>query len=216
MIYSRLPYSLGPVHRNMDPLTDITEGNTLFPVFLKVERLKTLIVGGGPVGLEKLNALLSNAPDAEITLVGKTILPEIKAMATQTNRLELQEKAFTSCDLYGKDIAIIATDNAVENKRIHDIAKSLRVLVNVADTPLLCDFYLGSIVQKGSVKIAISTNGKSPTVAKRLREVLTDMLPDEMESLLANLGEIRKRLKGDFSQKVRQLNEITSTLTGKK
>lgn len=199
----------------MNPQSDISQGNKLFPVFLKIERLKTLVVGGGSVGLEKLHALLSNAPEAEITLVGKTILPEIMALAATAERLTCVEKPFTSCDLYGKDIAIIATNDTEENKRIHDIAKSMRVLVNVADTPLLCDFYLGSIVRKGNVKIAISTNGLSPTVAKRLRELLTDMLPDEMESLLANLGEIRKQLTGDFSDKVRQLNQLTSTLVEK-
>lgn len=199
----------------MDPARDTTEGNTLFPVFLKIERLKTLIVGGGTVALEKLQALLSNGPNAEIVLVGKTILPEIKALASQAPHLELREKAFSGCDMYGMDIAIIATEDAAENKHIHDIAKSMRVLVNVADTPLICDFYLGSIVKKGSVKIGISTNGKSPTVAKRLRELLSDMLPDEMESLLTNLGEIRKKLKGDFAAKVRQLNELTSSLVEK-
>lgn len=199
----------------MEATPDMRGGNTLFPVFLKIDRLKTLVVGGGAVGLEKLQALLSNAPEAEVTLVGKTILPEIRAMAQKVPGLELCEKAFTSCDLYGKDIAIIATDDAEENKRIHDIAKSMRVLVNVADTPPLCDFYLGSIVRKGSVKIAISTNGKSPTVAKRLREMLSEMLPDEMESLLDNLTEIRKKLKGDFPEKVRELNRITASLVEK-
>jgi siroheme synthase-like protein len=87
--------------------------------------------------------------------------------------------------------------------------------VNVADTPDLCDFYLSSIVQKGNMKIAISTNGKSPTVAKRIREVLSEMIPDEMEEVLASLGEIRNRLRGDFSEKVRELNKITSVLVNK-
>lgn len=199
----------------MNPQSDIPRENKLFPIFLKLERLNTLVVGGGSVGLEKLRALLTNAPGAEVTLVGKTILPEIIALAESAERVTCIEKAFTSCDLYGKDIAIIATNDTEENKRIHDIAKSMRVLVNVADTPLLCDFYLGSIVRKGNVKIAISTNGLSPTVAKRLRELLTDMLPEEMESLLTNLGEIRKHLTGDFSEKVRQLNHLTATLVEK-
>lgn len=198
----------------MDLITSAEKGNTLFPVFLKIDHLNTLVVGGGKVGLEKLQALLSNAPDAQITLVGKTILPEIKTLAAGT-QVALAERAFSSCDLYGRDIAIIATDDPGESKRIHDIAKSMRVLVNVADTPALCDFYLGSVVQKGNLKIGISTNGRSPTVAKRIREVLTDLIPDEMEELLANLGEIRQKLKGDFSEKVRKLNELTSILVKK-
>jgi siroheme synthase-like protein len=82
----------------------------------------------------------------------------------------------------------------------------------VADTPELCDFYLGSIVQKGNIKIAISTNGKSPTIAKRLKEVFEDMIPAEMEDVLDHLQTIRNRMKLNFQQKVRRLNEITKEL----
>lgn len=188
------------------------ERNTLFPIFLKANRLQTLIVGGGNIGLEKLSALNTNSPKADITLVAGNIHQDIKELAKENHHIKLLEKNFSPCDLYGKDIAIIATNDPVENKRIHDIAKAMRVLVNVADTPDLCDFYLGSIVQKGSMKIAISSNGKSPTITKRFREILTEMLPDEMEDVLSNLGEIRKKLKGNFSEKVKQLNQITSIL----
>lgn len=189
--------------------------NRLFPVFLKLASLQTLIVGGGKVGLEKLSAVLGNAPGANVLLVGTLICDEIKAMAEEAYNVELAERPFSSCDLYGKDIAIIATDDAEENERIRDMAKARKVLVNVADTPALCDFYLGSIVQKGSLKIAISTNGKSPTVAKRLREILQEMIPEELESVLSDLGRIREKLKGDFAEKVKQLNKITSVLVEK-
>lgn len=189
--------------------------NTLFPVFLKTEHLHTLIVGGGNVGLEKLLALVSNSPDATVTLVGKEICPEIKRLAAHSPNVQLAERDFSGCDLYARDIAIIATDDAAENKRIHDIAKSMRVLVNVADTPDLCDFYLGSIVQKGSIKIAISTNGKSPTIAKRIREWLTALIPDEMEEVLSDMEKIRKKLKEDFAEKVKELNKITAVLAKK-
>lgn len=189
-----------------------TDQNTLFPVFLKAERLQTLIVGGGSVGLEKIAALSANSPGANITLVAREIHPGIRDIAAGNLRIKLLERDFSPCDLYGKDIALIATDDAAENKRIHDTAKAMRVLVNVADTPHLCDFYLGSIVQKGNVKIAISSNGKSPTITKRLREVLTDLIPDEMEQILDNLADIRRKLKGDFAEKVKRLSRITAVL----
>lgn len=192
--------------------TNENDKNTLFPVFFKLEYLHVLVVGGGAVGLEKLNALLSNSPKAEITLVGKTIDPEITRLASEYPSVVLCKKSFSPCDLYNKDLAIIATDDAEENMRIRQHAKSMRVLVNVADTPALCDFYLGSIVQKGSLKIAISTNGKSPTLAKRLREILTETLPDELEPILNNLKQIRDSLKGNFAYKVKKLNEITSIM----
>lgn len=189
--------------------------NNLFPVFMKIEHLHTLVVGGGKVGLEKLTALLANAPQARITLVGMKILPEIKKLAIKAPHLQLVEKAFAPEDLHEKGLAIIATNDPAINVQIHRAAKEAGVLVNVADTPELCDFYLGSIVQKGSLKIAISTNGQSPTIAKRLREVLSETIPDEMENVLSNLRMIREKLKGNFAQKVSKLNEITSVLVEK-
>ena len=88
-------------------------------------------------------------------------------------------------------------------------------LVNVADTPALCDFYLGSIVQKGHLKIAISTNGKSPTAAKRIKQVLQESLPDELDEVLENLNKIRNELKGNFGYKVKKMNAITKVLVEK-
>jgi precorrin-2 dehydrogenase/sirohydrochlorin ferrochelatase len=90
------------------------------------------------------------------------------------------------------------------------------ILVNVADTPDLCDFYLGSIVTKGDLKIAISTNGKSPTLSKRLREFFEDVLPENINDLILNLNEYRNSLKGSFAEKVEKLNQLTKSFTGKK
>ena len=84
--------------------------------------------------------------------------------------------------------------------------------MNVADTPDQCDFYLGSIVQKGNLKIAISTNGKSPTMAKRMKEVLQQALPNELDDSITNLNTIRNKLNGSFETKVKRLNEITQVL----
>jgi siroheme synthase-like protein len=113
-------------------------------------------------------------------------------------------------DLDGKDIVIAATDDPQLHVRIKAEAKARRVLANVADTPHLCDFYLGSVVKKGDLKIAISTNGKSPTLAKRMREFLEAALPDTTQQLLDNLGQIRARIEGDFQAKLKALNEVTS------
>jgi hypothetical protein len=86
----------------------------------------------------------------------------------------------------------------------------------VADTPDLCDFYLGSIVQKGDLKIAISTNGKSPTLAKRLKEVFYEALPGDTQESIENLNKFRNHLKGDFANKVKELNKATAILIDKK
>jgi siroheme synthase-like protein len=86
-------------------------------------------------------------------------------------------------------------------------------LTNVADTPELCDFYLGSIVSRGDLKIAISTNGKSPTLGKRIRQYLEDALPNNTQSIINGLKSFRDTLKGDFASKVNALNEVTKKLS---
>lgn len=188
------------------------EGNQLFPVFLKLNTLKTLVIGGGPVGLEKLQALLNNSPDAEITLLSLNVLPEIEALAIQYPSLKIKKKAFEPNDLEDTELVVAATNNAALNEQIRSLTKEKKLLVNFADKPELCDFYLGSIVKKGDLKIAISTNGKSPTIAKRLKETLNDSLPDELNITLQQMQELRNKLEGDFTNKVKKLNEVTSLL----
>ncbi|MDQ4140853.1 MAG: TSUP family transporter [Bacteroidota bacterium] len=197
------------------PLTATDQENYLFPVFLKLHELHTLIVGGGLVGEEKISAVLRNSPEARVTLVATQILPQIKELAEQHPHVTLLERPYAVTDLEGKDLVIVATDDKALNRQIKQQAKAQKLLANVADTPDECDFYLSSIVQKGNLKIAISTNGKSPTVAKRVKEVLNETFPDELEAVLDNLQQIRNSLKGDFAEKVKQLNNITSVLVEK-
>ncbi len=188
------------------------DGNTLFPVFLKLSQLNVLIVGGGNVGLEKLGALLKNDPKAKVTIVADRISDAIRAKMEASDTIKIIPRKYQSRDLGSADIAILATDNSDLHYRIRHEATELGVLLNVADTPDLCDFYLGSTVKKGDLKIGISTNGKSPTVAKRFREVLDEVLPNEVEDLLQNLKKIRDRLTGNLSFKIKELNRITKSL----
>jgi siroheme synthase-like protein len=190
--------------------------NPLFPVFLKIGQLHTLVVGGGHVGLEKLGALLKNDPAARVTVVSPEMHPTLRLLAKGHPGVHLVDRRFRPEDLEAKDLVLLATDYRQVNEEIYLLCKARGLLVNVADTPELCDFYLGSTVTKGSLKIGISTNGKSPTLARRVREVMEDTFPDSTVELLGNLGEIRKTLTGDFRQKLEQLNAITSVLAGKK
>lgn len=185
--------------------------NTLYPIFLKTENFNILIVGGGLVGTEKISFLLKNSPNANITVVAKEISAEIKSMAKGQRYIVLIEKAFEATDVENKQLIIAATADKVLNEAIYHAAKAKNILINVADTPDLCDFYLGSIVTKGDLKIAISTNGKSPTLSKRIREFLEDSLPENINDLILNLNEYRKTLKGNFEEKVDALNEITKS-----
>ncbi|NVK85339.1 MAG: bifunctional precorrin-2 dehydrogenase/sirohydrochlorin ferrochelatase [Cytophagia bacterium] len=190
--------------------------NELYPIFLKVHQFETLIVGGGEVGLEKLSFLLKSSPQAKVTLVGKVIKKEIKNLANIHPSVTFYERAYFPEDLTGMQLALIATEDHKTNIEIQQEAKSRGIFVNVADTPELCDFYLGSIVTKGDLKIGISTNGKSPTIAKRLKETLNEVLPDEIDELLQRMREIRDELKGNFGYKVKKLNQLTSSLVSKK
>jgi len=189
--------------------------NNLFPIFLKLENLHTLIVGGGYVGLEKITAVLENSPAATVTLVSPEIRQEILNIAANNSRITLLKRKFVDEDLMEKDLVIVATNDKEENKRIKSVARAKHMLCNVADTPPLCDFYLSSVVRKGNLKVAISTNGMSPTMAKRLKEVLNDALPDNLETAMEQLKAVRDMLKGDFAYKVDELNRITSVLVEK-
>ena len=187
-------------------------GNRLFPIFLKLEQLHVLIVGGGAIGLEKISAVLNNSPETKVTLIAKGVLPEIKKFLERSNKLKILERSFEIADLNEKDLIIAATGDKSLSELIRKEATKRKILINIADTPDLCDFYLGAIVQKGDLKIAISTNGKSPTLAKRLKEVFNEALPEEIQESLDNLNKFRNQLKGDFTDKVKQLNALTSTL----
>jgi precorrin-2 dehydrogenase/sirohydrochlorin ferrochelatase len=189
--------------------------NNLFPIFLKLENLHTLIIGGGYVGLEKLTAVLDNSPEAKVTLVSPEIRQEILDIAERNSRINLILRKFEDEDLAAKDLVIVATNDKEENKRIWQYARSLHILTNVADTPAICDFYLSSVVRKGNLKVAISTNGMSPTFAKRLKEVLGEALPDNLDTAMEQLKAVRDMLKGDFAFKVEELNRITAVLTAK-
>jgi len=189
------------------------EKNPLYPIFLKLHQLEMLIVGAGEVGLEKMSFILKSSPDARITIVAPEIREEISELIQgKEHTVRVLQKPFEVSDLEGKDLIIAATNIPELNKEVQVAAKAKGLLVNVADTPALCDFYLGSIVTRGNLKVAISTNGKSPTFAKRFRQVLEETLPEDTAELLNNLKQIRDRLTGDFSEKVKQLNAITADL----
>lgn len=187
--------------------------NTLYPIFLKPSKLRLLIIGGGDIGYEKLFFIYKNSPDVEVEVISKEFCSEIIEFEEKKQyQVALKKKEFEKHDLEGKNLVIAATNDNELNIQISKWCKESNILVNVADTPTLCDFYLSSIVTKGDLKIAISTNGKSPTFAKRFREVLEEIIPESTNSLIDNLNEIRNELKTDFSEKVKKLNEITSSL----
>lgn len=190
-------------------------GNKLLPVFLKLESLRPLIVGGGAIGLEKLQTVIGNAPETIVKLVADKISDAVREFAAGRPNITLVEKRYSKDDLAQADLVIVAVNDIPLAEQIRDDAKSRGLLLNVADKPALCDFYLGSVVKKGNLKIGISTNGKSPTAAKRLKEIFQHSLPDELDETLENLNQIRNRLSGNLEDKVKKLNAITRSLVEK-
>ncbi len=254
----------------MDKSKNMTQQNDLYPIFLRLDNLRLLVVGAGEVGDEKLRFLLKSSPRAQVQIVAPWMGEDLKdlldhfqwqgdhwqiyrldyakaygipflvaeevlahahtgtqtgtasAGAVPTQKSQADEKlgsvryapkAFEPEDVLGADIVIAATNIPAVNQAVHAAAKQYGKLVNVADTPSLCDFYLGSVVTRGPLKVAISTNGQSPTFAKRFRQWLEAELPhEETTELLQNLKIFRDQLKGDFQAKVLALNELTAGL----
>lgn len=191
------------------------ERNELYPIFLKLHNLSVLIVGGGNVGLEKLSFLLKSSPNAKVEVVAPHFLEELVSLAAEHPSVKLTKKRFKKKMLKKRNMVIACTDDLKVNKRVYELSRKRYLICNIADTPDLCDYYLGGIVTKGNVKIAISTNGKSPTTAKRLREFFEEVIPEDINQMVQNLNAYRKTLKGDFEEKVQKMNEITKSLKNK-
>ncbi|WP_417786408.1 precorrin-2 dehydrogenase/sirohydrochlorin ferrochelatase family protein [Tenacibaculum sp.] len=187
------------------------ERNNLYPIFLKTASLEVLIVGGGFVAEEKLRFLLKSSPDAKVTMVAPFFREETIAIA-QKSKVNRITDSYNDTYLQGKHLVIATTDVPEVNIQVYKDCRSQNKLVNVADNPPYCDFYMGGIVTKGNVKVAISTNGKSPTTAKRLRQFFEEVIPEDINQLVQNLNSYRKTIKGNFEQKVETLNKLTESL----
>nr|WP_294860400.1 TSUP family transporter [uncultured Fluviicola sp.] len=190
----------------------VAEQNELFPVFLKTNELQVLLVGGGEVALEKLRTLLTNSPHTTVSVVALEFSEAFIDFAERHELVYLENRAFEEEDVKGKQLVITALNDVELSASLKTISNDAGILYNAADKPDLCDFYLGSVVKKGNVKIGISTNGKSPTLAKRLKELFDENLPEELDDSAIHLNQLREYLKGDFASKVKKLNRATAGL----
>ena len=188
--------------------------NELYPIFLKAHQLNILLVGAGNVGLEKLSFLLKSSPNATVNIVAEAVNKEVKNLADK-HQLIIHQRSFEFEDLNAKHLVIAATNNSHLNNAIYAECRMKKLLVNVADKPDLCDFYLGGIVTKGNVKIAISTNGKSHSTAKRLRQFFEEVLPEDINDLVLNLNAVRHQIKESLKEKTKKINELTSEFLSK-
>ncbi|MEL6988088.1 MAG: bifunctional precorrin-2 dehydrogenase/sirohydrochlorin ferrochelatase, partial [Bacteroidota bacterium] len=172
--------------------------NPLYPVFFKLQNIKLLIVGAGEVGNEKLHFILKSSPNANITIVAPWANEEVtRIIQNPKYNIKWIQRKVEGIDISNHDMIVAATNFKEVNLAVYHYAKKYGKLINVADTPELCDFYMGSIVTRGNLKVAISTNGQSPTFAKRFRQFLEEALPESSNELIKNLKKFRDQLSGD-------------------
>jgi precorrin-2 dehydrogenase / sirohydrochlorin ferrochelatase len=162
-----------------------------YPLFLDISERDCLVVGGGKVGARKAKALL--AAGARVVVVSPVMDAALEALLPN-ERLFLKKRAYRSSDMAGVFLVIGATDLAELNRRIKRDAQAAKALCNVADQPQLCDFILPAVVNQGDLAVAITTAGKSPALAKRLRRQLQAQFGSEYAELTTLLGVIRTRL----------------------
>jgi len=160
---------------------------------LKLSGRKCLVVGGGDIGLEKVDGLL--ACDGDVTLVAPDAIEPLQALASEGS-IAWERRAYEPADLEGTFMVIAATDDSEINIGIYEDAERRAMLVNVVDVPPLCNFILPAIIRTGPLAIAISTAGASPALAKRIRNEIADEYGEPYAKLAIMLNEVRGWAKG--------------------
>jgi siroheme synthase-like protein len=161
---------------------------------LKLTGRRCLVVGGGEIGLEKVEGLL--ACDGAVTLMAPEAVPELERLAAEGSITWEQREYAGAGDLEGVFIAIAATDDTDTNIRIYNDAERRAMLVNIVDVPPLCNFILPAIVRTGPLAIAISTAGASPALAKRIKREIAESFGEPYARLAELLNEVRGWAKG--------------------
>ena len=183
----------------------------LYPIYLHVAGKNCLIIGGGPVAERKAANLLEYG--ANIKIVSPGAEKKIADWAEQ-NRLQWIARAFDRHDLDNVFMVFIATDDNSLNKEIADLCRQRGILVNAVDDPPNCDFFVPSVLRRDSLAIAISTEGRSPLFAARLRRRLEAIITEEYGQFVDILGQIREELRHsslDINQRKQVLEQIVDS-----
>jgi len=162
-----------------------------FPMFMDMNDLKVLVVGGGYIATEKLEKLVDFTKN--ITVITISIEDEAQVII-DTNGLSLHQRAYKIGDIKGFDIVIVATDTVDLHKAIYEESRGQRILVNSVDNTKYCDFIFPSYVKKDDLTIAFSTGGSSPAFAKYIRQHFEKIIPDSVGEFLAKMKELRSTM----------------------
>ena len=168
-----------------------------YAVFLALQGRKCVVVGAGDVGERKIDGLLDSG--AEVVVIGPEATSEVRARA-RDGRIAWIDREYAAGDLDGAFLAIAATDDREVNKRVAEEAAERRVLLNVVDDPELCTFTAPSLLKRGDLTVAISTNGRSPAMARKVREDLEGRFPENYGDLVAAAAEARDALREEGRQ----------------
>jgi precorrin-2 dehydrogenase/sirohydrochlorin ferrochelatase len=166
-----------------------------FPMFMQMNDLKVLVVGGGQIATEKLEKLVDFTK--EITVIALRVEEELQSLI-DTYNLTLHKRAYKAGDIEGFDMVIVATDTVALHKAIYEESRGSRTLVNSVDNTEYCDFIFPSYVKKDALTIAFSTGGVSPAFAKQIRQHFEKIIPDSVGEFLQKMKELRHTMpKGE-------------------
>jgi precorrin-2 dehydrogenase/sirohydrochlorin ferrochelatase len=166
--------------------------NTLFPLFVNLKEKPCLVIGGGMVAFRKISGLLES--QAAVRVISPDFIPQIHQLC-QEKKIKLTERAFQSKDVVGAFLVVAATNDREVNTHISQACAAQNILCNVVDDPELCNFYYASVYTCGDLKIAISTNGVSPTLARKIKAEMAERYSEEFKPYLEYLRRIREVVK---------------------
>lgn len=171
--------------------------NTLYPIFLKLENKPVLVIGGGTIAEQKVKGLLD--VNARVTVVAPKLTDYLEARCAE-KKISFFRRPYRRGDVEGFFLVFAATNHPEVHQQIFEEASEHNIPVNVVDVPDLCTFYLASIFQNGDLKVAVSTNGKSPTLGKIIRDRIAAEFGSGYTELLDKLGEIRPYVHSAYSE----------------
>lgn len=180
---------------------------SLFPMFLKLEGKRCLVVGAGKVGEPKIAGLLETGARIHVVALDASATVREWALA---GRIELDLRPFHPDDFNGAFLAVVATSSRSLNERIYEEAQRRGVMCNVVDVPDLCDFFYAAVVRRGDLQIAVSTAGQSPSLAQTIRQELEKQYGPGYADWVAELGQIRKLILASDLDKEKKLDLLHS------
>ena len=169
-----------------------------FPLFVNLDKLPVLVVGGGEIAERKINLIIK--ANANVEVLARKFTPNVEQIISKKKLKKIKKSLDISTLSSNYSLIIAATDNKQVNKKLFNFAKKNNILINVVDQPELCTCTFGSIVERGDLVVAISTGGSAPVFARNLREKLETLLPQSTKQLIDFSSTIREKVIRSFSQ----------------